>query len=299
MPNIQDILSIRHPFLMAPMFLVSNVEMIKAGIRAGVMATFPSLNYLDDKQLEEDIISLHQYKGKYQGNFGVNLIIKGNRKLESHLEILVRQKVPLVITSLGNPNEVIEKVHQYGGLVFCDITNMEYAQKAEKADGLIAVGNLAGGHSGKESLDILVPQLKTVFPDKIIVAAGGIGNHASYQQALKNGASAVSVGTPFIASKESKVSKAYKEAVIKANKEDIMLSPILSGTPSTIIRTPYVLELEQRLKDEKLSLEKGVALLQKAGHSADYKSIFVAGTSVQYIKEELLVEDIIKNIIQD
>ncbi len=284
---------------MAPMFLVSNLNMLKAAMDNGIAGAMPSLNFLKDEDLESCIADLTAYRKNKAGTFGFNLIIKGNPKYRTHLDILTKQQVPLIITSLGDPSEVIERVHAYGGTVFCDVTNLKHAKKAEAADGFIAVGQGAGGHAGPISLQVLVPMIRAAFPDKIILGAGGIANAAAFQSALSLGADGASVGTAFIASKESTVPQNYKDAIINAQADDIVMTRILSGTPSTVIKSDYLLELESQLREKKLELSRGIELLQKAGIDADYKSLFVAGQAVEFVKKEQSVAEIIKNIIQN
>jgi len=292
-------LNISKPLLMAPMFLVSNVEMLKAAIDNGIVGAIPSLNYLDSKDLERDIQTLNRYREGKEGSFGVNLIIKGNPKYKEHLGIITEKKTPLVITSLGNPSEVIEKVHAYGGLVFCDVTTVKHAQKAEDADGFIAVGQGAGGHAGNISLQVLVPALRKAFPGKIIIGAGGVANSSSFNSVMALGADGVSAGTIFIASKESQANKEYKAAILEAKAEDITMTKILSGVPATVIKSDYLRRMEDELKLKRLNLERGIELLQKEGVDADYNQIFVAGQAVEFIEKELSVSEIVKKLLDE
>lgn len=283
---------------MAPMFLVSNKEMLKSAIDSGIAGVIPSLNYLNDDQLASDIKNLNDYRQDKQGTFGINLIIKGNKKYQTHLDIIVREEAPLVITSLGDPTEVIERVHAYGGTVFCDVTNVKHALKAKSADGFVAVGQGAGGHAGNISLQVLVPALRKHFPEKIIIGAGGVATAEGFQSVMALGADGVSAGTVFIASQESEASVAYKEAIFKAKAEDIKMTRILSGTPSTVINSEYLEQLEQELKSKDLNLSRGIALLQKAGIDADYNQLFVAGQAVEFIEKEYSVTEIVKSLLQ-
>ncbi len=292
-----QLLDVEKPLLMAPMFLVSSVDMLIEAMDCGIAGAMPSLNFREDDLLKEGLKKLSEKQQNSKGSYGLNLVIKNNPKYEKHLQIIQEYKVPFVLTSLGNPNEVIELVHSYGGKVLCDVTNLKHAQKAEKADGLIAVGQGAGGHAGNISLQVLVPMLREHFPDKVIVGAGGVGNAATVNSVLALGADGVSAGTVFIASKSSAVSRQYKEAVIQAQASDIVMSPILSGTPATLIRSDYLSELEQQLKDKSLSLTRGIQLLKQAGVDADYRRLFVAGQSVQFVKKEASIAEIIANMI--
>ena len=177
--SFTQLLNIEHPIIMAPMFLVSNLEMIKAGMKSGIMAVFPSLNFRKEGELEQVIDSLIQFKNIIQtkGDFGVNLIVqKSNPLYQKHLQICADKKAPFYITSLGNPSEVIEKAHSYGAKVFCDVTNLAHAQKCFElgCDGFIAVGQGAGGHAGPNPLQVLIPSLKNKFPNLPIIGAGAL-----------------------------------------------------------------------------------------------------------------------------
>jgi len=292
-----ETLNISYPLIMAPMFLVSNRKMLKAAIDSGIAGITPSLNYLDSDNLASDISFLNEYRKGKKGTFGINLIIKGNPKYKEHLQIITENEAPLVITSLGNPTEVIEKVHSYGGVVFCDVTTVKHAEKAKNADGFVAVGQGAGGHAGNISLQVLVPALRKVFPNKIIIGAGGVGTSESYKSVLALAADGVSAGTVFIAAKESQVSDEYKKAIIEAKAEDITMTKILSGVPATVIKSDYLYKMEQELKLKRLNLERGIELLQKSGIDADYSQIFVAGQAVEFIEKELSVSEIIKKLL--
>lgn len=169
------------------------------------------------------------------------IVQKTNPLYAEHLKICVEHKVPFYITSLGNPKEVIDAAHSYGGKVFCDVTNLEHAAKCASlhCDGFIAVTQGAGGHAGPYPASVLIPTLHKAFPNIPVVAAGGIANGAGILSCLSLGAAGASIGTRFIASTEAAVSDAYKNAIVDSGMEDIMMSDRLSGTPCAIISTPY------------------------------------------------------------
>ena len=292
--RLNKILPIEFPLLMAPMFLVSTPKMVKEAICNGIIGAFPSLNYREDDKLEQDLQILNDYQKDKKGTYAVNLIIKGNSKYKSHLDILVKNEVPLVITALGNPIEVIEKVHSYGGKVFCDVTHLYFAQKAEKADGFIAVGNKAGGHLGRLSLEELIPELRANFPEKVIVGAGGVATAQDFKAVIENGADGVSVGTAFISSTESEVSDSYKKAIIEASAKDIVTTNLLSGAAVSVIQTDYLQKLKDLLKDKDLSKISGIEMLKNAGIDADYKKVFIAGKSVENIHKIAPIKSIIE-----
>ena len=153
----------------AGMFLVSNFEMICAAIDKNIVGVFPTLNFRRENELSNLIDKLNDYKSDISSKvcFGVNLIVQQSNPLyKKHLSVCIDKQVKFFITSLGNPLDVITAAHQYGGKVFCDVTNLKHASKAaiSGCDGFIAVGQGAGGHAGPFPLSILIPALKKEFP---------------------------------------------------------------------------------------------------------------------------------------
>lgn len=314
--TVTQLLSIDFPIIMAPMFLVSNVEMISEAMKNGIMGTFPSLNFRKKNELEEILVQLNSLKkllGEINGSYGVNLIVqKTNILFEEHLEICINHKVPFYITSLGNPSKVILAAHSYGAKVFCDVTNLEHAQKCafEGCDGFIAVGQGAGGHAGPNPLQVLVPALLEKFPNIPVIAAGGIANGKGLLSCLAMGASGASVGTRFISSKEATVNNDYKNAINNATMEDIVMTTKISGTPCTIINTDYAKKIgyEQNWLEKMLSNNKttkkyfkmlvqlnGMKKLEASVLPANYKTLWCAGKSSQLINETLSCKNIIEN----
>ena len=312
-----EILNIPYPIIMAPMFLISNVEMTKAAMKAGIVGTFPTLNYRNEGELEAVLDELNQYKEteKPSGTYGVNLIVQRSNPLyEKHLKICIEKKVPFYITSLGNPNEVIKKSKEYGAIVFCDVTNIEHAQKvvAQGADGLIAVGQGAGGHAGPNPLQLIIPSLKRSFPEMPVIGAGGVADGIGVLSMLSLGAEGVSMGTRFIASQEATVVEDYKNAIVESKMTDIVLTEKLSGTPSAIINTPYAKKIGTRQNFIERALSKnsrtkkyfkmliqvrGMKKLENSVKSGGYKNLWGAGQSVELIDDILPIKKIVENII--
>lgn len=303
---------IEFPMIMAPMFLVSNLSMVKAAMEAGILGAFPSLNFRNEGELEHLLDELNQYKNSgVKGTYGVNLIVqKTNPLFDKHMKICVDKKVPFYITSLGSPKEVIIEAKKYGALVYADVTNLEHAAKcaALGADGFIAVGQGAGGHAGPYPLQLLVPSLKKEFPSIPVVSAGGVSSGAGVLSMMALGAEGVSVGTHFIATKEAGVNDAYKNAIVDAKMQDIVMTTKISGTPCTIIDTPYAKKIgyKQNWIERQLSSNsrtkkyfkmlvqlRGMQKLQQSVQPASYKTLWCAGQSVELINEISTVKEIV------
>ncbi len=307
-----DALKIKYPIIMAPMFLISDEKMILEAINSGITGAIPSLNYRTNEEFEQALMNIRE---KTDGPFGINLIVsKSNPYWENHLEICIKQKVTFIITSLGSPKKVIEECKKNGILVFCDVVNIAYAKKVEEmgADAIIAVNSGAGGHAGNIPATVLVPQLKK-YSKIPVISAGGIGDKKGYDSILSLGADGLSIGSPFIGAEESPVNKEYKEAVINYGAQDIILSSKLSGTPCTVINTPYMQKigsdqniieafLNKNRKFKKLAKQltfyKGMKMMKKAAFQATYKSVWCAGPSIEFTKEILPVKEIVKRITQ-
>jgi nitronate monooxygenase len=292
------------------MFLVSNVEMCVAAMENGIAAAIPALNYRNTEELR---IAIREVRSKSDGSFGINLIVnKSNFLADQQLKICCEEHVDFIITSLGSPEEAIKMAHQNDVKVFCDVVDEKYALKVEGlgADGVIAVNKEAGGHAGSRSMVDLVKSLKASCKIPVI-SAGGVGTGEGVAKALENGADGLSVGSVFIATKEAGVSQEYKEACVKYGANDIVMTTKLSGTPCTVINTPYVQKygteqnwLEKLLnKNKKLkkwmkaaTFLKGMKSLQKAAFSQTYKTVWCAGPSIQHVTEIVYVADVVNRL---
>jgi len=308
---LTKMLGIEHPIIMAPMFLVSNTAMVVAALESGITAAFPALNFRSDAELKDAIIEI---KSRSSKPFGVNLIVnKSNLRYKAQLKICVEQEVNYIITSLGNPKEVIDLCKPKGIKVFCDVVDLKYAQKVDSlgADAVIAVNKDAGGHSGPLKAEELLPLLKKHLHIPII-SAGGVANYDQLQHVLSIGAEGASVGTIFIASNECKVSDDYKNALIQYGAKDVVMTSKLSGSPLTVINTPYVQQmgtkanfLERILNKNKtlkkwvklLLAVKGMKMVEKAAFSTTYKTVWCAGPTIEYIHSIRPVKEIVKDLL--
>lgn len=308
-----ELMQIDLPIIQAPMFLVSNEDMVVAASEAGGLGTFPALNY---RPIEAYAEALRKIRARTKKPIGVNIIVnQSNTRQKDDLKIALDHGVDLFITSLGNPKNVIAEAHKNGAKVVCDVTNLEHAQKVQDqgADGVIAVGAGAGGHAGPISPLVLIPWLKEKLHIPII-AAGGISHGSQIAAALALGAAGVSVGTRFIACKEAEIDPAYKDAVVKSSPEDIVMTSRVSGTPAAVIRTPYIDKIGTELplplkilKDHPRTKKYIVPLIHLAGSKAleaaatkpTWKTVWSAGQSVGLVHEILGCREIIEKLTRE
>ena len=311
--KLTQLLNIKHPIIMAPMFLVSNTAMVIEAMKSGIAGCIPALNYRNLPDLRKAIQELKEAKVE-GGAFGFNLIVnKSNIKYKEQLRVLCEEGCDFLITSLGSPEETIKEAHKVGIKVFCDVTDLKFAQKVDGlgADALIAVNNEAGGHRGNLSPEELIKLLKEncYIP---VISAGGVGRKSDVDKMLSFGADGVSVGSPFIASVEANVTDDYKQACVDYGAKDIVMTQRISGTPCTVINTPYVQKigtkeswLESILNKNK-KLKKWVKMIrfsigmratEKAAKEATYKTVWVAGPSIEHTDAILPTKKIIEKLV--
>lgn len=311
--TLDKLLGIDYPIIVAPMFLISNTKMIKAALANGVTAAFPALNYRTDEELRAAIKEIKAFSSK---PFGVNLIVnKSNLKYKSQLQTLIDLKVDFIITSLGNPKEVIDQCKPLGIKVFCDVVDLAYAQKVESqgADAVIAVNNRAGGHAGKISPKELVTLL-TNNCNIPVISAGGIAHGKDLKEVMDWGAAGASIGTIFIACNEADISPEYKQAMVDYGEKDIVMSTKLSGSALTVINTPYVQQMGtkanflERLLNKNKSLKKyvkmiiayrGMKQVESAALGATYKTVWCAGPAIEHVKSIRPMGEIIKTLTKE
>ena len=311
--KLTQLLNIKHPIIQAPMFLVSNVAMVTEAMKGGIAGCIPALNYrtLDELRVVLKELKANKVEG---GSFGFNLIVnKSNLKYKGQLEVICEEGCDFIITSLGSPEETIKQAHKAGIKVFCDVTDLRFAKKVEQlgADAAIAVNSEAGGHRGNLSPEELTNQLSKALSIPVI-SAGGVGCKADIDKMISYGAEGVSVGSPFIASIEAGVTEDYKQACVDYGAKDIIMTQRISGTPCTVINTPYVQKIgtkeswiESFLNKSK-TLKKWVKMVrfsigmkatENAAKKATYKTVWVAGPSIEYTKAILPVKDIIVKLV--
>ncbi|HAP51856.1 MAG TPA: 2-nitropropane dioxygenase, partial [Marinobacter adhaerens] len=242
--SLQDTLAL--PLVAAPMFLISGPELALACCKQGIVGSFPALNQRTSEGFEDWLIQMNDELAAFRSAnpeaktapYAVNLIVhRTNPRWQADLELCVKHKVPMIITSLGAASQVVEAVHSYGGVVFHDVTNQKHARKAAEAgvDGIIAVAAGAGGHAGTINPFVLVHEIREVF-DGTILLAGGLSHGEDLLAAQALGADLAYLGTRFINTFESQADEAYRNMIIEAVSGDIIHTPAVSGVPASFMR---------------------------------------------------------------
>jgi nitronate monooxygenase len=238
------------PVIGAPLFIISQPDLVLAQCKAGVIGAFPSLNARPAPALEEWLDRIDAELAGYDAAhperpsapYAVNLIVhKSNDRLMHDLEVCVKHRVPIVITSLGARTEVNDAIHSYGGVVLHDVINVAFARKAiEKgADGLIAVAAGAGGHAGTWSPFALVQEIRAWF-DGPLALSGAIANGRAVLAARAMGADFGYVGSAFIATREAHAADAYKQTIVDSSAQDIIYTNLFTGVHGNYLRASIV-----------------------------------------------------------
>ena len=265
------------PVVAAPLFLISNPELVIACCKNGIVGTFPALNQRSSEgfeswiiQIKEALAEFESETGKKAAPFGVNLIVHPtNPRLKADLKLCVKHKVPLIITSLGAVSQVVDAIHSYGGLVFHDIIKKRHAEKAAEAgvDGLILVSAGAGGHAGTINPMTLISEVKTLF-NKTILLSGCISTGRDVASALQMGADLAYMGTRFINTSESAAPEEYRQMIIDAGASDIVYTAAISGVHANFLASSLQaagLSQEDLKKVRKWILAKNWIQKQKRG----------------------------------
>lgn len=236
----------RLPVICSPMFLVSFPELVKAQCKAGLVGSFPALNARPESELERWIVDIRQELDAYQREhpgqvvapFAVNQVLSpGNERAYRDVETCVRLQVPITITSLRAPNEVVQEIHRYGGVILHDVVNFRHAMKALEAgvDGLILVAGGAGGHAGRINPIALVNEIRSVY-DGPLVLSGAITTGSGILAAQAMGADYAYMGTRFIATRESHAREEYKQAIVRGKAADVIYTDYFTGVHGNYLR---------------------------------------------------------------
>ena len=230
------------PVIGSPLFIISNPELVIAQCKAGIIGSFPSLNARPLPQFEEWLIRLNAELGPDDAPYAVNLIVhKSMDRLMADLELCVKYKVPVIITSLGAREDVNAAIHSYGGVVLHDVINNRHAKKAiEKgADGLIPVAAGAGGHAGTLSPFALIQEIREWF-DGPIALSGAIATGQAVLGAQALGADFGYIGSAFIATTEARADERYKDMIVDSGASDIVYSDLFTGVSGNYLRPSIV-----------------------------------------------------------
>ena len=299
--SLQD--RLRLPAVASPMFIISNPDLVIAQCKAGIVGSFPALNARPAEELEvwlkritEELDAWNQANpDQPAAPFAVNQIVhKSNNRLEHDLEMCVKYKVPIVITSLGARVDVNEAIHSYGGLVFHDIINNFFAKKAiEKgADGLIAVAAGAGGHAGTQSPFALVQEIREWF-DGPLLLSGSIAKGDAILAAQAMGADLAYIGSAFIATDEANADERYKQSIVDSSASDIIYSNLFTGVHGNYLRSSIEaagLDPDDLPESDPSKMDFG------DGSSKAWKDIWGSGQGIGAIKKIGPASDLIERL---
>jgi len=294
------------PVICSLMFIVSNPELVIAQCKAGVVGAFPALNARPESALDEWLSRIESELAAYKltnpdakvAPFAVNQIVhSSNNRLQHDVDVCVRHKVPIMITSLRAPDAVVEAAHSYGGLVFHDVTTVQHAKRALQAgvDGLILVCTGAGGHAGRLSPFALVREVRE-FYDGTIILSGAIASGDAVLAAQALGADLAYIGTRFIATTEANATPAYKQSVVDSSAQDIIYSSLFSGVHGNYLRSSIVnagYDPDNLPEGDKSKMDFGTG---GDASAKVWKDIWGAGQGVGQIHEVLPAADVIAKL---
>lgn len=295
--------NLRLPLIGAPMFIVSGPELVIAQCKAGIVGSFPALNARPQELLGEWIRQIKDETGQYRDEhpgepvapFAVNQIAhSSNTRLRADMETCVLHEVPIIITSLRPPEEIVTAVHAYGGLVFHDVINLRHAQKAmeQGVDGIIAVCSGAGGHAGTQNPFALVREIRQEF-DGAVILSGCITSGGDVLAAQAMGADLAYSGTRFIATEEARAVHEYKEMIVDSKAADIVYTSLFTGVHGSYLKDSVRSvgmdpdNLPEGSKDD-MDFSKGSDIDAKA-----WRDIWSAGQGVGGIHDILPARDLV------
>lgn len=302
--NIKEQLSL--PVIAAPMFLISGPNLVTECCKNGIIGTFPALNQRTTEgfdewltEIEKTLATYEQDTGTSAAPYGVNLIVhRTNPRLQADLEIVIKHKVPIVITSLGAVSDLIDAVHSYGGLVFHDVINRRHAEKAAAAgaDGLILVSAGAGGHAGLLNPMAFINEIKS-FYDGMILLSGAMSNGKDIASAMQMGADFAYLGTRFINTTEAKADKGYQDMIVKSGTSDIVYTAAVSGVNANFLKMSLEeAGIPKEMWDKKVKIDFGKELDAAEAEAKAWKTIWSAGQGVTSIHDVLPVKQLVRRM---
>jgi nitronate monooxygenase len=290
---------LRLPVMVAPMFIVSGVQLVIECCKAGIIGSFPALNgrtSADFAAMLEAIEAAEKTSRRF-APYAVNITmrIRGTERFDQDLALLRKHKVPLIITSVGNPGSMVEEVHSYGGLVFHDVANLRHARIAADAgvDGIIVVCAGAGGHAGVINPFAFVPQVRQ-FYDGMIGLAGAISTGEGVLAAQALGADFAYMGTRFIATAESDADPGYKEMLVTEETHNIMHTNALSSVPANFMKSSII---RAGLDPDNLPAPKGLWKTSLPEGIKAWRDVWSAGQGVGAITDVPSVENLVSSLV--
>jgi len=307
MPIPAALQNLRIPVIASPMFIASNPKLVIEQCKAGIVGSFPALNARPQAQLGEWLTQIETELAAHKaahpdaiiGPYAVNQIVhKSNDRLEADLRTCVEHRVPLIITSLRAPNEVVGAIHSYGGLVFHDVISVRHAQKALEAgvDGLILVCTGAGGHAGTLSPFALVGEIRR-FYDGPIVLSGAIATGDAVLGAQAMGADFAYIGTRWLATQEANVSDGYREAIVESAAADIVYTNLFTGVHGNYLKKSIVaagLDPDNLPESDPTKMNFGGSAAAKA-----WRDIWGAGQGVGLINDAPPAAVVAERLVQE
>jgi len=299
--------SLALPAIGAPMFIASTPDLVLAQCRAGIPGVFPSVNARSPESLDEWLTRLKRElaadgsasRGFPAAPFGVNLIVHAtNPRVADDLAIVTCHRVPFVVTSVGKPAEVVKVVHDYGGIVFHDVTTVKYARKAIESgvDGLILVCAGAGGHAGILSPFAFMAEVRAFWPGPIALA-GAISTGRAIRAAEVLGADFAYLGTRFLATREASVPEAYKRMIVEHAAADVMYTSAFSGLPANYLRPSIVAcGIDPETIEESRGKPTVKIFEQGANKPKAWKDLWSAGQGIGAIQEVTSVEEVVATL---
>lgn len=276
---------LRLPLVAAPLFLASTPRLVEAQCHAGIVGSMPALNARSAEMLDDWLAQLSErLRTPLAAPFAINQIVsRSNRRQEQDLALLVKHKVPVVITSVGAPGEVVDAVHGYGGIVFHDVISVRHAEKAVAAgvDGIVAVCAGAGGHGGTLNPLAFVNEIRRFYTGTVLLS-GGLTTGKDLVAAQIMGADLGYVGTRFLATQECEIDEAYKQMLLASNADQIVNTALFSG-----LRANYLKQSIARAGLDPDNLPPPPAQGGTGGHNGArlWKDIWAAGQGVGNIDD--------------
>ena len=299
------------PLIAAPMFLVSGVDLVTAACRNGVIGSFPTVNCRSPEQLDgwlveiEDRLRRHgDETGKPSAPICPNLIVhRSNARLDADLQVLLRHKPELVITSVGSPAPVLAPLHDAGALVFADVASIRHAERAvaSGADGLVLLTAGAGGQTGWLNPFAFVRAVRAFF-DGPVVLAGGIGDGHALRAAQALGCDLAYMGTKFIATAESMADARYKEMLVASSADDILLTTAFTGLQTNMLRPSIAaagLDPDNLPQRGAIDIGRDIDIGARENRPARWRDIWSAGHSTSGVSGVLSVDDLVAQTIAE